>query len=103
MILVVLVGTAGFQILEGVDPITSLYWTIATVSTIGYGDVVPHTIWGRIFRMVIIISGVSFALYTFTTVMAFSVGHFARGSRCKSDGWRSKGIFLEDQITINIF
>ncbi|MDP2841683.1 MAG: ion channel, partial [Candidatus Methanoperedens sp.] len=46
LILIVLVGTAGFQILEGVDSITSLYWTIVTVATIVYGDVVPHTMGG---------------------------------------------------------
>ncbi len=73
LILVVLVGTAGFQILEGVDSLTSLYWTIVTVTTIGYGDVVPYTIGGRIFSIIIIISGVSVALYTFTAAMAFSV------------------------------
>ena len=73
LLLIVMIGTVGFHYLEGVNLITSLYWTIVTVATIGYGDVVPHTMGGRIFSIIIIISGVSVALYTFTAAMAFSV------------------------------
>jgi voltage-gated potassium channel len=73
LLLIVMIGTAGFHFLERVDIITSFYWTIVTVATIGYGDVVPQTMAGRIFSIIIIISGVSVALYTFTAAMAFSV------------------------------
>jgi voltage-gated potassium channel len=73
LLLIVMIGTAGFHFLERADLITSLYWTIVTVTTIGYGDVVPHTMGGRIFSIIIIISGVSVALYTFTAAMAFSM------------------------------
>jgi voltage-gated potassium channel len=68
-----LIGTVGFHLLEKVDLFTALYWTIVTISTIGYGDVVPHTLEGRIFGIIIIISGVSVALYTFTAFMTFSM------------------------------
>lgn len=73
LLLIVVIGTAGFHFLERVDIITSLYWTIVTVTTIGYGDIVPQTVGGRIFSIIIIISGVSVALYTFTAAMAFSM------------------------------
>lgn len=73
LLLIVVIGTAGFHFLERADLITSLYWTIVTVATIGYGDVVPQTMAGRIFSIIIIISGVSVALYTFTAAMAFSM------------------------------
>jgi len=73
LLLIIVIGTTGFYFLEKVDPITSLYWTIATVTTVGYGDVVPKTILGKIFSTVIIISGVSVSLYTFTIAMAFSM------------------------------
>jgi voltage-gated potassium channel len=59
--------------LEKVDLFTALYWTIVTISTIGYGDVIPRTLEGRIFSIIIIISGVSVALYTITTLMTFSM------------------------------
>lgn len=73
LILIIMVGTTGFHFFESVDMITSLYWTIVTITTIGYGDVVPHTMEGKIFSIIIIISGVSVALYTFTAAMAFSM------------------------------
>jgi voltage-gated potassium channel len=68
-----LVGTVGFHFLEKVDLFTALYWTVVTVATIGYGDVIPHTLGGRIFSIIIIISGVSVALYTFSALMTFSM------------------------------
>ncbi len=73
LLLIIVISTAGFHYFENVDLFISLYWTIATITTIGYGDVVPHTVVGRIFSITIMISGVSVALYTFTAAMAFSV------------------------------
>ncbi len=73
LLLIIVVGTSGFHFLENVDIITSLYWTIVTITTIGYGDIVPHTVDGRIFSIIIMVSGVSVALYTFTAGMAFSM------------------------------
>lgn len=35
----------------------SLWWGIATITTIGYGDVIPHTVIGRLCGMVLMISG----------------------------------------------
>jgi voltage-gated potassium channel len=73
LFLIILIGTVGFRFLEKVDFFTALYWTVVTVATIGYGDVIPHTLGGRIFSIIIIISGVSVALYTFTALMTFSM------------------------------
>lgn len=73
LLVVLLSGTVGFHLLEGAGFVTSLYWTVATITTIGYGDVVPQTPEGRIFSIIIIISGVSVGLYTFTAAMAFSM------------------------------
>ncbi len=71
--LIILIGTVGFCFLEKVDLFTALYWTIATVATVGYGDVIPYTLGGRIFSIIVIISGVSIALYTFSVLMTFSM------------------------------
>lgn len=35
----------------------SLWWGIATITTIGYGDVIPHTMIGRICGIFLMISG----------------------------------------------
>ena len=60
--LMTLIYTLAFQILEGKDVLTSLYWTVITMATIGYGDITPQTTTGKILAMMIAISGI--AIYT---------------------------------------
>ena len=40
----------------------ALWWAICTVSTVGYGDIVPITGWGRVIGSILIIFGVIFFL-----------------------------------------
>lgn len=36
----------------------SLWWSLVTVTTVGYGDIVPQTVIGRAMRVILMISGV---------------------------------------------
>ena len=54
--------------LEQLSLIDSLYLTVTTVSTVGYGDVVAKTMAGRIFTIILILFGVGSAFYVFTTI-----------------------------------
>lgn len=47
--LMVVIGTLVFHLLEGWSIPDSLYATAQTVTTVGFGDVVPHTFYGRLF------------------------------------------------------
>ena len=38
----------------------AVWWAIVTLGTVGYGDVVPHTAWGRVLGGVVIVCGVTF-------------------------------------------
>ena len=38
---------------------TALWWTIVTMTTVGYGDFTPHTFLGRVFAIIIMLSGIS--------------------------------------------
>ena len=37
-----------------------VWWAVVTLGTVGYGDVVPHTAWGRVLGGVVIVCGVTF-------------------------------------------
>jgi voltage-gated potassium channel len=65
---IIAVGTGGFVAIEGVRPLDALYLTITTITTVGYGDIVPHTTAGRIFTIGLILLGVGTALYFAATV-----------------------------------
>jgi len=59
-----LIGMAGYHFIEGWDLATSLYMTVITLSTVGYGDVYPGTAEGRVFTMFLILFGVGTMFYT---------------------------------------
>lgn len=56
-------GTLGIHYIEGFTWLESIYFTAATVTTVGYGDYVPVTRNGRIFTMFFILLGVGTFLY----------------------------------------
>lgn len=44
--------------------LVSLYWAFTTLTTVGYGDIVPHTVMERLFAMFLILAGaVTFGAY----------------------------------------
>ncbi|NOZ60186.1 MAG: potassium channel family protein [Calditrichaeota bacterium] len=70
LVLVIVGGTFGFWILE--DHVTSLldsfFFTLVTVTTVGYGDITPQTIAGKILAIAVILLGVGAALSAIQTV-----------------------------------
>ena len=56
---VIALGTAGFHFIEGWPWFDGFYMVITTLTTIGYQEVHPLSHAGRVFNIVIILSGVS--------------------------------------------
>jgi voltage-gated potassium channel len=52
---------------------TAVWWAIVTLGTVGYGDVVPHTGWGRLVGSVVIIFGVTFIAFLTAVVTSLFV------------------------------
>lgn len=49
-----------------------LWWALTTVTTVGYGDIVPHTVAGRLLGAVLMILGIGFlSLLTATIASVF--------------------------------
>ena len=62
------VGAAGFVLLEGLSWPDAIYLTVVTLSTVGFGDLVPETSAGRLFTAVLIVSGVGVVLYLISSI-----------------------------------
>jgi voltage-gated potassium channel len=56
-------GSLGFMWLEGWDFFDSLYMTVTTLTTVGYGEIHPLDRAGRIYNMVLILSGMGVLFY----------------------------------------
>ena len=66
-------GTTGYMLIEDWTVLDSLYMTVITLSTIGYGEVNPVSQPGRIFTLFLIVMGVGFFLYVIGNVVQFLV------------------------------
>ena len=62
-------GTVVFHLLEGWSILDSLYVTVQTVTTVGFGDITPRTGLGRVFATVFMMIGVGVVLYALTSTV----------------------------------
>ncbi len=69
LLLVVVIGVVGFWYLEGLIFFKAFYLTIITITTVGYGDITPHTFYGRLFTAGLVLAGVGLALYVLTGII----------------------------------
>ena len=60
---ILLSGASGYMVIEGAPFLDSMYMTVITIASVGYGEVIPLSKAGRIFTMCLILMGVSFVLY----------------------------------------
>lgn len=67
---VVALGTVVYHQIEGWSWTTSFYFTVCTLTTVGYGDVVPTTDTSRLFTAFFALAGVSIALASFGIIGA---------------------------------
>ncbi|MEI7965569.1 MAG: potassium channel protein [Chitinophagaceae bacterium] len=79
LLLTILMGTAGYMVIEHFDFLSALYMTVTTVSTVGYGEVKPLTETGRIFTIILILVNLGLFTYFITLLTRFfSDGEFIK-------------------------
>jgi voltage-gated potassium channel len=86
-----------------------IWWAIITASTVGYGDYVPHSVFGRITALFLILLGVGFVSSYFGTLAAAAVtkqDSFAEGKLSFSGknhiiiiGWNERSRELIQKLT----
>jgi len=64
---------------------TGVWWAIVTLGTVGYGDVVPHTAWGRVVGSAVIVVGVTFIAYLTAVVTSYFVSAEEEATRAASE------------------
>ncbi len=73
LVLLPMIGTVGYILIEGWSFIDALYMTVITLTTIGFGEVRPLDTEGRVFTMVIAVSGVGAIFYALLGVFQFLI------------------------------
>lgn len=75
---------AGAQITNFSD---AVWWSISTVTTVGYGDIVPHSISGRVLGMVLMVIGIgvmaAFISQVSATLVESRLQHEVKGADLK--------------------
>ena len=61
--MIIIAGIAGYMIIEGTNFVDALFMTTISITTVGYGEVVPLSMAGKIFTIILLI--VSWATFAF--------------------------------------
>ena len=72
-VLLLALGIIGYMLIEGWGLIDSLYMTVITLATVGYGEVHEVSQLGRVFTVILIVLGVGFFLYVVGNIIQFLV------------------------------
>lgn len=87
--IVIVVGVAGYMLIDGWNILDSFYMVITTIATVGYGEVHPQGAAGRIFTSGVIVFGVATMLYTFgvfaQTLSDNAFGEYRRARQLQRD------------------
>jgi voltage-gated potassium channel len=74
MAAVLVIGTIGYALIEGWTLLDSLYMTVTTIFTVGFGEVHPLSRAGSVFTILLIFGGVGTILYGLGAMVEFVIG-----------------------------
>lgn len=73
IVLILILGTTGYRLIEGWSFLDCLYMTVITLTTVGFGEIHPLTPSGRVFTLVLIFLGMGVVAYAFLSATRFVV------------------------------
>jgi voltage-gated potassium channel len=98
LVAIIAIGVTGYTIIERWVFIDALYMTIITITTVGFAEVHPLSLAGKIFSIFIIIGGVGSALYILTatvqSILEGQLGITMGRRRMKAKIAKLKGHFI---------
>jgi voltage-gated potassium channel len=71
LVLIPVMGTAGYMIIEGWSFLDALYMTVTTITTVGFREVQPLDDKGKIFTIILAICGIGAIFYGFISLFQF--------------------------------
>ena len=86
MVILVLIGTTFFSWVENWSILDSLYFSIVTLTTVGYGDFSPTTTAGKLFAIIYMIFGLSLIAASISVLaMERQAMHFQKSNETRSE------------------
>ncbi len=81
IVFLILIGTLAYSYLEGWTVAQSFYFSVSTLTTVGYGDLHPTSEESMVFTAVYILFGVGMALGSITVIATDRINRAARRLR----------------------
>jgi voltage-gated potassium channel len=75
-----------------------MWWAVTTVTTVGYGDVVPHTTLGRIIASILMLLGIGFLSMLTATIASSFVARDTTDARSTLDDVMAKLESIERRL-----
>lgn len=72
--IIALVASGLFAVFEGQSLIDGLWWTMVTLTTVGYGDLSPATAGGRVVAVVLMVTSIGIVSVVTANIAAYFVG-----------------------------
>ena len=71
LVIVIAIGATGFRYFDQINWLDAIYVSIATITTVGYGDIVPVTPAAKMFTIGFMLIGVGVAFYLLTNIGSY--------------------------------
>ncbi len=98
LLALLIIGTAGFIIIEKDNVLNAVYMTVITISTVGFGEIHQLSNGGKVFTIILIIMSISIYAYSVTVITTYflegQITYFLSGYRSKN--WKK----MENHVII---
>jgi voltage-gated potassium channel len=84
VLVLIIYGVVGSTYIMGLNLINSIYFTVQTIATVGFGDIQPITPLQKLFTITLVLGGVALLAYAFTltiTVVTMAVEEITSGAK----------------------